>query len=309
MKRARAHQPNHAENRKTSTALPRHRLEPSKQAGSPGHGGEFHAAAPFLLSFLIRSRLGGTPIPRRHHARPQTDYTTQLLPARIPGRLSSSPPLAASGLPSPSLPSLTARPRPPRRPQPRRHVRGTPGPATGPVARGPGRERQRAENRKGYTLRRCPMSWMRLAACWRHESSSSASTPQRRLGVFSSCSRVKNQREEALRPDAMTLPPPPAPSPAPAPPGSRTPRQGSAAPPHCARRRPRTAPCRPRRRPCACARPAAPPRAGLSLSVSGLGPRSGARDHNAPRRLSFGSARRWGEAEGAGWRGACRAWD
>ncbi|XP_020930962.1 actin cytoskeleton-regulatory complex protein pan1-like [Sus scrofa] len=58
---------------------------------------------------------------------------------------------------------------------------------------------------------------MRLAACWRYESSLSASTPQRRLGVFSSCSRVKNQREEAPRPDAMTLPPPPAPSPTPPP--------------------------------------------------------------------------------------------
>lgn len=140
------------------------------------------------------------------------------------------------------------------------------------------------------------MSWMRLAACWRYESSLSASTPQRRLGVFSSCSRVKNQREEAPRPDAMTLPPPPAPSPTPSPPGSRTPRQGRATPPHSARRRPRTAPFHPRLRPCACAGAALPARPSLFLSFSCPRSRSHARDHNAPRRLSSGGARRWGSA-------------
>lgn len=114
--------------------------------------------------------------------------------------------------------SPTASPGPCRAgPRRWRHVRGAAGPAAGEQRGGTGRERRRPGNRKGYTLRRCPMSWMRLAACWRYESSLSASTPQRRLGVFSSCSRVKNQREEAPRPDAMTLPPPPAPSPAPLP--------------------------------------------------------------------------------------------
>lgn len=47
---------------------------------------------------------------------------------------------------------------------------------------------------QGYTLRRCPMSWSRLAACWRWESSLSGSMPKRRDGLFSSCSRVKYHR-------------------------------------------------------------------------------------------------------------------
>lgn len=164
----------------------------------------------------------------------------------------------------------------------RRHVRGAPGPESRRVE-GTGREQWRAAHGKGYTLRRCPISWMRLAACWRYESSMSASTPQRRLGVFSSCSRVKNQREEAPRPDAMTLPPRPPPSP----PGSRTPSQGRAAPPRSARPGPRAAPFHPRRRRAR----AQGPSYRLALVVCFLSfpapAAPGVQTHNAPRRLSF----------------------
>lgn len=141
-----------------------------------------------------------------HHALPGTGYTT-----RTPDLPSPTHPLflglATAALGHVFCASLFPEAR--SRQRRRRHVRGTLGPVTGERDRG---ERDAGpQPGKGYTLRRCPMSWMRLAACWRCDSSSSASTPQRRLGVFSSCSRVKNQREEAPRPDAMTLPPPPAP--------------------------------------------------------------------------------------------------
>ncbi len=59
---------------------------------------------------------------------------------------------------------------------------------------------------EGYTFNLWPMSWIRLAACCRYESSRSGSTPQRRDGVFSSCSRVKSHLPEP-RCTAAIIPP------------------------------------------------------------------------------------------------------
>lgn len=147
---------------------------------------------------------------------------------------------------------------------------------------------------------------MRLAACWRHESSLSASTPQRRLGVFSSCSRVKNQREEAPRPDAMTLPPPPAPSFTPRPSRLADSPPRRATPPHSARRRPRTALFHHRPRPCACAGSALPARPGLLLSFSVLG-LALARGTTMLRAACHWEAPKVGVgSEGKGRRSACR---
>lgn len=44
---------------------------------------------------------------------------------------------------------------------------------------------------KGYTCNRCPISWIKLAACCLYDSSLSVSKPNLLLGVFASCSFVK----------------------------------------------------------------------------------------------------------------------
>lgn len=58
---------------------------------------------------------------------------------------------------------------------------------------------------EGYTFSLWPMSWIRFAACCRQDSSLSGSIPERRDGVVSSCSRVKNHLDDDPRHAAITV--------------------------------------------------------------------------------------------------------
>lgn len=238
-----------------------------------------------------RGEAASLALRHREPARPTPSFPDRSPSSRLSPALTPAMPLSPGGTPTPPPPRAAPRPacpaprfRPPLAAararaglplgrgrgarEERRHVRGAPGPETRRGV-GTGREQWRARHRKGYTLRRCPISWIRLAACWRYDSSMSASTPQRRLGVFSSCSRVKNQREEAPRPDAMTLPPPPAPSAAPLPSRLADSSPRPRGPAHSARPRPRAASFHPAPPPCACAGAARPARASSLLSFFG----------------------------------------
>ena len=120
----------------------------------------------------------------------ETRLASDPRPVRQPSPALPAPPRIPAASPRPASPTPT--PPPIRAPAP-------------PPAQAPTRAQASRPTAAGYTLRRCPMSCSRLAACWRYESSLSGSRPARREGLRSNCSRLKYQRRAAPPPAEASM--------------------------------------------------------------------------------------------------------